>query len=44
MSANFGFAYWDENGQNRAVMSDIAIGYFDENGNQVWSTMCAPNC
>jgi hypothetical protein len=25
-------------------MSGGGIGYSDENGNIVWSTVCAPNC
>lgn len=32
MSANFGFAYWDENGNNRASISADGISYYDENG------------
>ena len=31
MSANFGFAYWDENGTNRAEMDELGISYYDEN-------------
>ena len=44
MSANFGFAYWDENGTKRAEMMDVGFRYYDENGNIIWSTACAPNC
>ncbi len=32
MSANFGFAYWDENGTVRAGMTANAISYRDEIG------------
>ena len=31
MSANFGFAYWDENGTNRTEMDELGISYYDEN-------------
>jgi hypothetical protein len=44
MSANFGFAYWDENGVSRVGLNAAGIGYHDANGNLVWSTRCAPNC
>ena len=39
-----GFDVRDENGTGRAQMSTDGIGYWDENGNQVWSTRCTPNC
>ena len=31
MSANFGFAYWDENCTNRTEMDELGISYYDEN-------------
>lgn len=32
MSANFSFAYWDENDTNRTEMDELGISYSDENG------------